>query len=61
MTSTSCNALARDLLERCLRGQAPDELPPALVAQTKRAVNEGLDLPLVEGLALERRIASLRN
>ncbi len=37
------------------------EMPPALVARTKRAVNEGLDLSLAEGLALERRIVSLNH
>ncbi len=35
------------------------ELPPALTARAKRAVNEGLDLPLAEGLMLEGRMASL--
>jgi len=34
------------------------ELPPALVAHTKRAVIEGLNLPLPDGLVLERRIVS---
>lgn len=33
-------------------------LPPAAVRATKRAVIEGLDLPLAEGLALERRLAA---
>jgi enoyl-CoA hydratase/carnithine racemase len=37
------------------------ELPPALLTGAKRAVIEGLDLPLADGLALERRIVSLRN
>jgi len=32
------------------------EFPPALVARTKRAVSDGLDLSLAEGLALEKRI-----
>jgi enoyl-CoA hydratase/carnithine racemase len=32
------------------------ELPPPLVARVKRAVNEGLDLSLADGLALERRV-----
>ena len=32
------------------------ELPPALVADAKRAVNDGLDLSLAEGLALEKRM-----
>jgi enoyl-CoA hydratase len=35
------------------------ELPPALVTGAKRAVTEGLNLPLADGLALERRIVSL--
>ena len=35
------------------------ELPPTLAARVKRAVDEGLDLPLAEGLALEGRLASL--
>jgi len=33
------------------------DVPPALVAGLKRAVNDGLDLQLDDGLALERRIA----
>ena len=33
-------------------------LPPAAVCATKRAVVEGLDLPLAEGLALERRLSA---
>ena len=37
------------------------ELPPALVAHTKRAVNEGLYGSLVQGLALEKRIGSLHH
>ncbi len=32
--------------------------PPVAVRATKRAVIEGLDLPLAEGLALERRLAA---
>ncbi len=35
------------------------ELPAALIASAKRAVNEGLDLGLVEGLALEQRLGSM--
>ncbi|MEX2372489.1 MAG: enoyl-CoA hydratase-related protein, partial [Dehalococcoidia bacterium] len=31
--------------------------PPAAVRASKRAVIEGLDLPLAEGLALERRLS----
>ena len=34
------------------------ELPPAFVARAKRAVREGLDGSLAEGLALEKRIGS---
>jgi len=37
------------------------KLPPALLAQTKRAVNEGLDLSLAEGLTLEKRLAELNH
>ncbi len=33
-------------------------MPPAAVRATKRAVADGLDLPLAEGLALERRLAA---
>lgn len=33
-------------------------MPPAAVRAAKRAVVEGLDLPLAEGLALERRLAA---
>jgi enoyl-CoA hydratase/carnithine racemase len=33
-------------------------LDPAVVRATKRAVNEGLDLTVAEGLALERRLAA---
>lgn len=33
-------------------------LPPAAVRATKRAVIEGLDLPISDGLVLERRLAS---
>ena len=33
------------------------QLSPAAVCATKRAIIEGLDLPLAEGLALERRVA----
>lgn len=35
-------------------------LDPALVRRCKRAVGEGLDLPLSAGLALERRLAASR-
>ena len=59
--------VARVVAPAQLRAAAVDlarrlcELPPALVARTKRAVNEGLDLPLADGLALERRMASLHH
>ncbi len=32
------------------------DLPPALVAATKRAVNQGLDMPIAQGLELEKRL-----
>lgn len=35
------------------------ELPAALAARAKRAVDGGLELPLADGLALERRLNSL--
>ena len=50
-----------------LRGAAIDlarrlcELPPALVAYTKRAVNDGLDCSLAEGLTLEKRLGELNH
>src|SRR5690606_17035145 len=34
-------------------------LPPRLVRAMKRAVRGGIDLPLAEGLALERRLAAV--
>ncbi len=37
------------------------ELPPALVAHTKRAVNDGLDCSLAEGLTLEKRLGELHH
>jgi enoyl-CoA hydratase/carnithine racemase len=37
------------------------ELPPALAARAKRAVNEGLDLSLADGLALEKRLGELHH
>jgi enoyl-CoA hydratase/carnithine racemase len=45
-------AVARDWAERIAA------LPPAAVRAAKRAVIEGLDLPLAEGLALERRLGA---
>jgi enoyl-CoA hydratase/carnithine racemase len=35
------------------------KLPPQLVSRAKQAVNDGLDLNLVDGLALEQRLNSL--
>jgi enoyl-CoA hydratase/carnithine racemase len=32
--------------------------PPGTIRATKRAIIEGLDLPLEQGLALERRLAA---
>jgi enoyl-CoA hydratase len=69
---TAAEALALGIVARVvpatrLRTAAVDlarrlcELPPALVASTKRAVNEGLDLPLAEGLALEQRMGKLNH
>jgi len=40
-------------------GRGLCELAPAIVARTKRAVDEGLDVSLAEGLALEKRMAEL--
>ena len=37
------------------------KLPPALLARAKHAVNGGLDMSLADGLALERRLHSLRH
>jgi ADP-heptose:LPS heptosyltransferase len=34
LTSTSCSALAQDLLDRCLRGDPPAELPRALIEES---------------------------
>ena len=48
MTSTSCNQIARELLERCLAGRPPEELPPALVEDPGGQALFGI---LVEGLA----------
>ena len=45
-------ATARDWAERIAAS------PPAAVRAVKRAVVEGVDLPLAEGLALERRLAT---
>ena len=48
MTSTSCNEIARELLDRCLAGRPPAELPPALVEEPGGQALFGI---LVEGLA----------
>ena len=48
MTSTSCKQIADDLLARCLRGEQPDRLPPALVED---ACGGALFGTFVEGLA----------
>lgn len=59
--------VARVVPQARLRAAAVDlarrlcELPPALVARTKRAVTEGLNLPLADALALERRIVPWKN
>jgi enoyl-CoA hydratase/carnithine racemase len=47
------NAVAVDVARRLC------ELPPALVACAKRAVNDGLNVRLAEGLALEKRIGRI--
>ena len=48
MTSTSCKEIARDLLNQCLAGRPPAELPPALVEEPDGQALFGI---LVEGLA----------
>ena len=48
MTSTSCNAIARELLDRCLAGRPPAELPPALLQESGGQALFGI---LVECLA----------
>ena len=48
MTSTSCNEIARELLDQCLAGRPPAELPPALVEEPEGQALFGI---LVEGLA----------
>ena len=48
MTSTWCNDLARELLDRCLAGRPPAELPPALLDEPGGPALFGI---LVEGLA----------
>jgi ADP-heptose:LPS heptosyltransferase len=48
LTSTSCNEIARELLEQCLAGRPPEELPPSLVEEPGGQALFGI---LVEGLA----------
>ena len=48
MRSTSCSSIARDLLERCLAGRLPKEIPPALLEEPCGRALFGI---LVEGLA----------
>jgi enoyl-CoA hydratase/carnithine racemase len=50
--AAALSATAVDLARRLC------ELPPALVARVKRAVNAGLDANLADGLALEQRLGS---
>lgn len=59
--------VARVVSVATLRAAAVDlahrlcEVPPALIAGAKRAVNDGLDLPLAEGLALEQHMGELNS
>jgi len=48
LTSTSCSEIARELLDQCLAGQPPAELPAALVQEPGGQALFGI---LVEGLA----------
>ncbi len=48
MTSTSCSEIARELLDQCLAGRPPAELPPALLGEPGGPALFGI---LVEGLA----------
>ena len=48
MTSTSCSEIAREILDRCLAGRPPAELPPALLDEPGGPALFGI---LVEGLA----------
>jgi ADP-heptose:LPS heptosyltransferase len=48
LRSTSCKEIALDLLQRCIAGQAPKELPPALATEI---CGKWLFGTLVEGLA----------
>ena len=58
MTSTSCNQIARQLLDQCLAGPPPAELPPALLEEPDGQALFGI---LVEGLAdrFEPRLCDL--
>jgi|SRR5579862_3764661 len=40
-------------------GRGLCELPPTLVGNVKRAITNGLDMPLADGLALEKRIGRI--
>jgi ADP-heptose:LPS heptosyltransferase len=48
LTSTSCEALAREVLEQCIAGNAPEQLPPALLEEPCAKALFGI---LVEGLS----------
>ena len=48
MTSTSCSEITRELLDQCLAGRPPAELPPALLEEPDGQALFGI---LVEGLA----------
>ena len=48
MTSTSCSEIAREILDRCLAGRPPAELPPALLDDPGGQALFGI---LAEGLA----------
>jgi enoyl-CoA hydratase/carnithine racemase len=61
-TALRMGIVARVVPAHTLRTAAIDlarrlcELPPTLVARLKRAVNDGLEMTLADGLALERRL-----
>ena len=48
MTSTSCNEIAKELLDQCLAGKPPDRLPPPLLSEPCAQALFGI---WVEGLA----------
>jgi len=48
LTSTSCKAVAREVLEQCLAGRPPEEIPAALLEEAGGQALFGI---LVEGLA----------